>query len=291
MIKKFILMFLFLASVCFADYKYYLSLGAIFRDEAPYLKEWIEYHRLIGVEHFYLCSHCSTDNYREVLNPYIKRGIVELTEWFDEPNANHWEFCFDVQPRWYTEVINKSRGVSQWVTFLDSDEFICPITSKSFSKFLKDFEEFASLSINWRLFGTSHVEKLDKNKLMIEQLTLSASLQHELQSFLKVTVQPIYVKDFTNPHCANFLDGYYSVNANKVNIGTNGRWDVSFDKIVINHYWPRDEYYLINFKCKRAVQLGKTAESAIWEASHLNQIEDLSIQKFVPKLRKRMGLD
>ena len=32
----------------------YLSICAIYRDEAPYLVEWIEFHRLVGVEHFYL---------------------------------------------------------------------------------------------------------------------------------------------------------------------------------------------------------------------------------------------
>ena len=33
---------------------YDLSVCAIFKDEASYLKEWIEYHKLVGVQHFYL---------------------------------------------------------------------------------------------------------------------------------------------------------------------------------------------------------------------------------------------
>lgn len=39
----------------------YLSIGAIFKDEAPYLAEWIEFHRLVGVEHFFLYDNLSTD--------------------------------------------------------------------------------------------------------------------------------------------------------------------------------------------------------------------------------------
>lgn len=35
------------------SYSVYLAVCAIFRDEAPYLAEWIEFHRLVGVEHFY----------------------------------------------------------------------------------------------------------------------------------------------------------------------------------------------------------------------------------------------
>ncbi len=34
--------------------KYYFSICAIFKDESLSIKEWIEYHKLIGVEHFYL---------------------------------------------------------------------------------------------------------------------------------------------------------------------------------------------------------------------------------------------
>ncbi len=38
-----------------------MSLCAIFKDEADYLREWIEFHRIVGVEHFYLYnnSNCS----------------------------------------------------------------------------------------------------------------------------------------------------------------------------------------------------------------------------------------
>lgn len=57
-----------------------LSICMIFRDEAPYLKEWIEFHRLAGVDHFDLCNHRNQDNYLDVLTPYMKKGVVELTE-------------------------------------------------------------------------------------------------------------------------------------------------------------------------------------------------------------------
>ncbi len=42
-----------------------ISIISLFRDEAPYLKEWIEFHRLIGVDQFHLVNNNSTDNYRK----------------------------------------------------------------------------------------------------------------------------------------------------------------------------------------------------------------------------------
>lgn len=61
--------------------KYDISICAIFRDEADYLREWIEYHRLAGIEHFYLYNNFSKDNYLEILEPYLEKDIVTLTQW------------------------------------------------------------------------------------------------------------------------------------------------------------------------------------------------------------------
>ena len=47
--------------------KVFLSVVAIAKNEAPYIKEWIEYHKLVGVERFYFYDNGSTDNTREVL--------------------------------------------------------------------------------------------------------------------------------------------------------------------------------------------------------------------------------
>ncbi|MDR0485482.1 MAG: glycosyltransferase family 2 protein, partial [Elusimicrobiota bacterium] len=49
----------------------YLSVLAIAKNEAPYLKEWIEYHRALGVEKFYIYDNNSSDNTFEILKPYI----------------------------------------------------------------------------------------------------------------------------------------------------------------------------------------------------------------------------
>src|SRR4051812_43400023 len=61
--------------------KYKLVACAIFQNETFFLREWIEYHRIVGVEHFYLYNNLSTDNYLEILQPYIAEGIVELFDW------------------------------------------------------------------------------------------------------------------------------------------------------------------------------------------------------------------
>lgn len=53
------------------ELKYKIALCLIFKNEAPFLKEWLDYHLTIGVDHFYLYNNNSDDNYLDVLNTYI----------------------------------------------------------------------------------------------------------------------------------------------------------------------------------------------------------------------------
>lgn len=48
-----------------------LAICVIVKNEAPYMKEWIDYHRLVGVEKFYVYDNESTDSLLSVLAPYI----------------------------------------------------------------------------------------------------------------------------------------------------------------------------------------------------------------------------
>lgn len=96
--------------------KYYFSICAIFKDESLSLKELVEYHKLIGVEHFYLYNNFSTDNSESILQQYINEGIVTLVDWDVAPPA---------QSAAYNDFKKKFWNETQWVAFIDLDEYIC----------------------------------------------------------------------------------------------------------------------------------------------------------------------
>ena len=52
-----------------------------FRIQGPRFFEWMEYHRSIGVEHFYVYLHHDTVNNTMSLMPYIEAGLVTLVPW------------------------------------------------------------------------------------------------------------------------------------------------------------------------------------------------------------------
>lgn len=142
--------------------KYYVSICAIFKDEGAYLKEWLEYYLMIGVEHFYLYNNFSADNYKEILNPYIEKGIVTLKEWpVNQGQLSAYQDCYE-----------KNKEESQWIGFLDIDEFVCPYKVNDIKEWLKKYELFPSIIIYWKMFGTSGKICREK-KLLIEEFYIS----------------------------------------------------------------------------------------------------------------------
>lgn len=53
-----------------------LAFVLIAKNEAPYIEEWINFHHKQGVSHFIIYDNDSTDNFHEVLKPYIDSGLV-----------------------------------------------------------------------------------------------------------------------------------------------------------------------------------------------------------------------
>ena len=132
---------------------YYFSLCAIFKNEAPYFKEWIEYHRMLGVDHIYLYNNFSTDNYMDILTPYIEEGYVTLTDWpYEMSQIPAYEHCYE-----------HYRNETFWLMFLDLDEFICPIYKTNIKEWIKPFEKYPSVLMYWLMFGTNGIVKADPN--------------------------------------------------------------------------------------------------------------------------------
>lgn len=290
MIKLFLSTFLMVFSFCLAEYRYELSFCTIFRNDANYLKEWIEFHRLVGVQHFYLCAHNTNDNSKEVLMPYIKQGIVDLVELTTENEEEGLvHFCVNIQSKFYTNCLKNAKGISKWVAFIDTDEYLFPSEKYSLLEVLKDFDNEAGIGVNWQLFGTSKVEKIKDTELLIEVLTSCAHTDYPNNLHIKSIVKPEFAIEFQNPHYANYLDKYSQVNTDKVPFQGPFSPYIKVDKLRINHYWLRDEYYFITNKLPRGIRWGYPDIMKHYE--ELNKFTDKTIHRYVLDLKKNLKMN
>jgi hypothetical protein len=287
MIAKVVLLFLLSSFSLFGQYR--LSMCTIFNNEAPFLKEWIEFHKIQGFEHFYLYNNNSTDNYQSVLRPYIRLGLVTLVEWpmsYHEGNTSEWN---KVQCQAYMHCVKQYGEKNAWIAFLDTDEFLfCP-SGKKVSQFLTRYRSYAAVCANWHMFGTSHLEEIPPQACLIEKLRKCASLGCSYNQSFKSIAQPKCIKEFITPHSCVLYEGFVTVDAdgNVMTSTYHCGHEPRYDKICINHYWARTEKFYRERKLARAAKWGYTLDPNF--VISLNACEDATIQQFVPKLRKRMG--
>jgi hypothetical protein len=182
----------------------YLAIGAIFQNEAAYLAEWIAFHRLQGVEHFYLYDNNSSDHCREVLTPWIKMGQVTLIDW---PIA----FASGAQKKAYEDCLERSRGKARWVAFIDIDEFLFHPGHRSLPQVLKDYESHPGLVVHWQIFG-SRSETADQSASVIERFIHRAPRDWVRNRQVKSIVDPLRTLGAISCHHFRYQDGGVAVN-------------------------------------------------------------------------------
>ena len=167
-------------------FKYKLAVGAIMKNEGPYLKEWLDYHILVGVEKFYLYNNGSTDNTADVVAPYVASGVVELID-FPGPAR---------QAAANADAVRRAADEARWLAIIDLDEFLVPVKHRTITEFLETLpRNFWSVVVTWVCYGSSgHVKKPDG--LVMENYRRHETKFHGVKSI----INPRLAIQIRNPH-------------------------------------------------------------------------------------------
>jgi len=128
--------------------KYYLSVISIFKNECSIIKEWLEHYLLEGVDHFYLIDNGSTDNYKEILKPYMTEGLIDLIV-DDRPHMQ--------VAHYNSHYLLKSKEETEWIMVVDFDEFIYSRHNfETIKRYLVSLDEnIAQVYVPWKMFGSN----------------------------------------------------------------------------------------------------------------------------------------
>jgi hypothetical protein len=213
------------------DFKYTISVCCMFKNESMFLDEWIKYHLVIGIDHFYLYNNNSDDNFLEILKPYIESNIVELIDWpFENSQMKAYEDCY-----------NKNKLNTNWLTFIDIDEFICPLSSDNIKSWLRLYSKYPGVAVYWKQFGSNGRLAHDKDKYVIEQYTQCWPKHSTLtKMFCNMNFE---IKSFSSPHLiSSYLFGFKIPPINQyfklISLDVH-RISKMKNSIQINHYWGK----------------------------------------------------
>ena len=183
---------------------HYLTIGAMFKDEAPYLAEWVSHHLTHGVDHMYMYNNGSTDNPEHVLRPFLDQGRVSLISW---PTPKE----LGAQIGAAHDFRDRTRGSSRWAAFIDVDEFLFspvgPLPSV-----LNSFENEAGVEVNWVNYGSSNREVAGEGDVR-DRFLYRAPLQWKRNRQFKTIFNPLEAEGrIPQSHAWKYRNGRLAVN-------------------------------------------------------------------------------
>jgi hypothetical protein len=269
----------------------YLAVGCTFRDELPYLREWIEYHRLVGVERFYMyCDDDSPDAALRLLKPYIDMGLVVMAPFVAEGAQ-----FVGLQATIYGGFVQMAANEVRWLACIDVDEFLLPVQADNVPEVLAPYERYAALAVNWACFGSSGLRVAPG--LQTEMLRMRMHDDREENRGFKSIVDPARVVRPYNPHKFILADSQVLVDEYGAPVTgdyLNENTPFFGKRLRLNHYRIRSltafEDKVSRWRDRGHPELGSVeAQQQYLRRYDRNEVPDDTIQRFVPELRRRLG--
>lgn len=211
----------------------------IARNENDYLLEWIDYHLNLGFDKIFLYDNNDpgNDSVNVLLASYVAGQQVEVIDYRGRRNF---------QLTAYNECYKNYGCLFDWIAFIDLDEFITfgpQAGTDNINVFLKDFESFDVLVINWMLYNDN--EKVYKEEGKILQRFTHPLLSHSANIHVKSIVRTNCDVVFRNSH---YVDGKVKIADEKLQLMEhNGPFrNPTYERLYIRHYVTKslEEYIL-----------------------------------------------
>jgi len=273
------------------------------KNEAPFILEWVAYHRSIGFTDFLVFTNDCDDGTVEMLDALQGHGILTR---MDNP---YLEVPGDHNPQ--KGALRFAEGLDQvqqadWVMISDVDEFVnIHVGDGTLDALFDATGEIDVVSMQWRLFGNGNVAQYSDG-LILEQFDKCAP------KFCPNPVQAWAVKSMYStkgPHVAGKFTriGVHRPNNAGKDVG-DIRWvdgcgrpvldkfvkegwrfgthSYGYDLVTLNHYAVRSaESFMVKRDRGRVNHVDRDQGLAYWLRMNFNMERDDSIQRHIPRAR------
>lgn len=168
-----------------------LSLCAIVRNCESRVAEWLAFHRLMGVERFFIALHACEDQTEERIRalPFAHDIILEhvpLDASLPQMGA-------------YEEMFARYKDTTRWMIVIDDDEFLFSDLRRDLKEILSRYEAYGGVCVHWRWFGSNnHVLRPDG--LTIANYTKRAKDEYVMHRGVKSIIQTAAYCGVASPH-------------------------------------------------------------------------------------------
>ena len=263
-----------------------LGITSIQHNRAPWIKEWVAFHSLVGFKKFYVYLHKCADTTQKILTGLKKNFDIEIFT-VDQNLEAPQLWC-------YQDSYIKHGDKVDWMAFIDSDEFLFPTSADSMEHALKEFSDkkLSALGVYWSCFGSNGFIK-EPPGLMIQNYKYRAAdgyhNNRHIKSLVKGGLREFFLAP-DNPHFFKTPLGTYDENLRPITKGWTD-YEPTYNKFRINHYATQSRSFFVNVKSKFIMPDGAaTPDESFWEEHDKNEVFDHSMDKFIEPLKDILSL-
>lgn len=266
------------------------------KNEAPYIAEWIAYHRAIGVDNFLIYTNDCTDGTAEILDRMQAMGLLQ------HRNNDGWKGNSPQQSALNKALREPLIRDAEWIIHIDVDEFInIRCDNGTLDDFLARVPDATNVAMTWRLFGHGGVTTLSED-FVTDQFEWCAPRfcpkPHTAWGF-KTMFRNIGAYGKLSCHRPNKLDSGLREQVRWVNGSgqdmtreaaekgwRNSVKSIGYDLLQLNHYALRSaESFLIKRQRGRALHVDRAIGINYWIRMDWSDVRDITIKRNLPRLR------
>ncbi|MDU8913340.1 glycosyltransferase family 2 protein [Aestuariicoccus sp. MJ-SS9] len=266
------------------------------KNEAPYILEWIAYHRAIGVDDFLIYTNGCEDGTSELLDRLQAMGVLQ------HRNNDDWKGNSPQQHALNNALKEPVIRNADWIIHIDVDEFMnIRCGNGTLDDFFERVPDATNVAMTWRLFGHNGVHRL-ADEFVIDQFDTCAPKYcpkpHTVWGF-KTMFRNIGAYQKISCHRPNKLSEAFESKVKWVNgsgldmtheVAKNGwrnsKKTIGYDLLQLNHYALRSaESFLIKRQRGRALHVDRSIGINYWIRMDWSDFRDITIKRNIPRVR------
>lgn len=264
-------------------------IGAIFKNEGPYILEWIAYHQAIGVDRFYIVDNISNDASSELLCDLHSAGIITRIEYKNENG---------VKPQLpaYKKIISQLKDDDKYIAFIDADEFIfLSNSSDDISSLINIFNDndIGAVALNWAIYGSSKCISPRQDSLVIERFDHRAPQEFPANNHYKSVIRTDSLIDTgENAHFFKVNGKYVQTNLTEINKLTGLSETVCWDICRLNHYVVKSKNEFFSKKAARGRPSGKDSDlnEKFFNNHDINSVREQYPYSIISKIKDKIDI-
>ncbi len=270
-----------------------IAVAAIFKNELPYVVEWVAYHRAVGIDRFFIADNNSDDGTSVLLAKLAAANLVDHILFPGTPN---------VAPQLpaYIEIMRRHGREADWIAFIDADEFLFS-TDDSHSvreaiEGLHHDPSVGAIGVNWATFGSSGHEG-PSEELVIERFSKRAAKGwSENYHYKSIVRSSAFSAPSGTPHAFLLRPEWQYVHPTGEALvdhevrGSGLSRDLSWHRLRLNHYVvkSRKEFFDRKGPKGRATVVGQTKGANYFSAHDRNEVNDPFPAHLVDRVKREI---